>query len=657
MGRLARTRPRVVDSQQGTGKLADILNTGISALLSTQRAISVTGNNIANVNTEGFARQRVLFASRQGTDTGVGSVGSGVTIAAIERSYDRFLAGELLDRTTSDARANSFSLLAERVDALTGDSTSGVAPALVNFFAAVQDMANKPGAIPERRVVISRGEELASSIGFIDTQLSELAEEVNGRVIGAANTINGLAADIATINNRIVAAATPRDSTSSDLQDSRDRLITELATLVDVTVVDRSDGAVNISIGNGQPLVVGDVAGELVTFSDNADPTRVTVGLASLAVPQDLGRLIRGGELGALLAFRSEVFDGARSQLGVIAAGLSQAVNEQQGLGLDLDGNLGGAFFDIGEPVTAPARDNAGTGSVAASITDAGLLTGDRYRLGFDGADYTLTNVRTGASQTGAGPTLGFEGISVSVSGTPAAGDSFDIAPVANAASTLRVALSDPRGIAAAGPLTSQAALANLGTGALQNLEVTDIAGIPLAAPVTLSFNADALGPGVPGFDVTGIAGGPIAYDPATDSDGVDVSLGGFAFRLQGRPEDGDSFLIRNNTDGTGDNRNGLALAALQQEPLLSNGTLSFRGAYGSLVSDVAVRTAQARNTARTESALLDQARSAVASVQGVNLDEEAANLLRYQQAYQAAAQFITVSDTLFQSLIGAVGR
>lgn len=636
--------------------MADILNIGTSALLSLQRAISVTGNNIANVNTEGFSRQRVDFAALPPQDIGVGFIGSGVTIAGITRSYDQFLAGDLRDRTASEASARTLADLAGRVDGLLANPNTGLAPALDGFFAAVQDVANNPGSLPERQVLLARGQELADRFAYLDARLNDFSQESNVRINDAVREINSLAASLADLNDQVVLAFTG-NAPPNDLLDTRDQVLNRLAELVGVTTAEQGDGAVNVFIGNGQSLLVGNTVTELVAFNDPADPTRLAVGVAGLATPTDIGRFLQGGELGAVLSFRGELLDGARSQLGVIAAGFAAEVNGQQNLGLDLNGNLGGDFFTLPEPAVGNAATNTGTGSIAATIDDASALTGDRYRLSFDGTDYTLTNTRTNASLSGPGPNFSVDGVSITVSGAPAAGDSFLVAPVANAASGIGVDLSDPRLVAAASPLRSAASIGNAGSGVLRELTVSDSSGLPLGSAVTLTFNPDALGAGVPGFDVAGIAGGPIAYDPATQSAGIDAGLGGFSFRLQGVPAAGDSFTIQNNLDGSGDNRNALALGALQQAPLLFGGTASFQDAYGTLVAGVAVRGAQASNAAATEASLLDQARNSLSSIQGVNLDEEAANLLRYQQAYQAAAQVIAVADELFQVLLNATGR
>ncbi len=636
--------------------MANVLNIGTSALLSLQRAISVTGNNIANVNTEGFSRQRVEFAALPGQQTGAGVIGSGVTIAGITRSYDEFLAGDVRDRGANAAAAQAFADLTGRIDGILTDPNTGLAPAIDNFFSAMQDVANNPGSLPERQVLLGRGEVLADRFSYLDARLRDLSQESNIRIEGAARDINALARNLGELNDQIV-LANATGTAPNDLLDSRDQVLNRLSELVGVNTVTQSDGAVNVFIGNGQSLVVGNNVTELTTFTNPDDPTEINIGVAGLVEPTDIGRFLTGGELGGTLSFRGEVLQAARSELGLLAIGISEAFNDQQNLGLDLNGDLGADFFATLEPAVSANRDNTGTGQVVGVVDDVSALTGDSYALSFDGTDYTLTNTRTNASQTGSGPSFSVDGVTITVSGSPAAGDSFEVSPTGNAASFFSVALDDPRQIAAASPLRSEQSLANAGTASLSELTVSDVAGLPLAGPVTLTFNPDALGVGVPGYDVAGIGGGPIAYDPSTDAAGIEVTLGGFSFRLEGSPQAGDSFRIENNVDGSGDNRNALALVDVQRAPVLFGGTTSFQDAYASLVADVAIRGSQARSTADTEGALLEQSRAALNSAQGVNLDEEAANLLRYQQAYQAAAQVIAVADEVFQTLLNATAR
>jgi len=638
--------------------VADLLNIGTSALLSLQRALSTTGQNIANVNTAGYSRQRVDFATLPPEATGAGFLGTGVKVDSITRSYDQFLAQDVRSRSSSSAGFSTLSGLTSRIDNLLADPSVGIAPGIEGFFGALQDVANNPGSIPERKVLLGEASELAGRFQALDTQLRSLNSEVSQRITTTVKDINALASNIASLNEQVVRATTATGGQPpNDLLDARDQAINRLAEKVGVTTVTQEDGAVNVLVGNGQALVVGFTASELQTFRDPFDATRVNVGIAGLASSTDIGRFLTGGELGAALSFRGGVLDSTRNELGLLAAGIAATFNEQHSRGMDLNGQLGGNFFRPLEPAVAASSGNTGAATVSASLGDVSALTGADYRISFDGAQWTLRNEQTGASQTGAGPAFTVDGVDIAISGTPAAGDSFLIQPVGQGANLFALEITNAADFAAASPVRNSAGSANLGNASLSALSVDDAAGLPLGGAITLTFNPDALGVSVPGYDVTGSAGGPIAYNPAIDSGGIAVTLGGLSFELGGTPVAGDTLSIANNTDGSGDNRNALALGALQTAQTLDGGTASYQDSYAGLVADVAVSSRQASAAADAESTLLQQAISARDSVQGVNLDEEAADLLRFQQAYQAAAQVISVADTVFQTLLDATRR
>ncbi|MEQ9464744.1 MAG: flagellar hook-associated protein FlgK [Haliea sp.] len=638
--------------------MADLLNIGTSALLSLQRALSTTGQNIANVNTAGYSRQRVDFATLPPEATGAGFLGTGVKVDSITRSYDQFLAQDVRSRSSSSAGFSTLASLTSRIDSLLADPSVGIAPGIESFFGALQDVANTPGSIPERKVLLGEASELAGRFQALDAQLRGLNSEVSQRITTTVQDINALASNIASLNEQVVRATTQTGGQPpNDLLDARDQAINRLAEKVGVTTVMQDDGAINVLVGNGQALVVGFTASELQTFRDPFDATRVNVGIAGLATSTDIGRFLSGGELGAALSFRGGVLDSTRNELGLLAAGIAATFNAQHSKGLDLNGQLGGNFFRPLEPAVTASAGNTGSATVSAGLADVGALTGADYRISFDGSQWTLRNQQTGASQTGAGPAFSVDGVDITISGTPAAGDSFLIQPVAQGANLFALEITNAAAFAAASPVRSSSGSANLGDGGLSALSVNDASGLPLAGAITLTFNPDALGAGIPGYDVAGSAGGPIAYNPATDSGGIAVTLGGLSFELAGTPAAGDTLGIANNTDGSGDNRNALSLGALQAAPILDGGTASYQDSYAGLVADVAVRSRQASAAADAEGTLLQQAISARDSVQGVNLDEEAADLLRYQQAYQAAAQVISVADTVFQTLLDATRR
>ncbi|HAN67593.1 MAG TPA: flagellar hook-associated protein FlgK, partial [Halieaceae bacterium] len=382
--------------------MADLLNIGTSALLSLQRALSTTGQNIANVNTAGYSRQRVDFATLPPEATGAGFLGTGVKVDSITRSYDQFLAQDVRSRSSSSAGFSTLSGLTSRIDNLLADPSVGIAPGIEGFFGALQDVANNPGSIPERKVLLGEASELAGRFQALDTQLRSLNSEVSQRITTTVKDINALASNIASLNEQVVRATTATGGQPpNDLLDARDQAINRLAEKVGVTTVMQEDGAVNVLVGNGQALVVGFTASELQTFRDPFDATRVNVGIAGLASSTDIGRFLTGGELGAALSFRGGVLDSTRNELGLLAAGIAATFNEQHSRGMDLNGQLGGNFFRPLEPAVAASSGNTGAATVSASLGDVSALTGADYRISFDGAQWTLRNEQTGASQTG----------------------------------------------------------------------------------------------------------------------------------------------------------------------------------------------------------------------------------------------------------------
>jgi flagellar hook-associated protein 1 FlgK len=138
---------------------------------------------------------------------------------------------------------------------------------------------------------------------------------------------------------------------------------------------------------------------------------------------------------------------------------------------------------------------------------------------------------------------------------------------------------------------------------------------------------------------------------------GSDIDVNGWRVQVSGAPAIGDRFTVTNNSSGTGDNRNALQLAAALQKPVLDGGTTSLSDGVSKFVSGIGVTTRQAQVSRDAQAAVHEENKATLDSISGVNLDEEAANLIKYQQAYQAAAQVIRIADTLFQTLLGATGR
>lgn len=642
-----------------------IFGTATSGLLAFQRSLSTTGHNIANVNTPGYSRQRVEVATQVPQISGAGFIGSGVKVTTVTRLYDQFLTDRVRASTASVNNLDIYSQYAGRIADVLGDADAGLNGALENFFNSVQTLANDPTSVPARQLVLSEADSLVARFQYLDDQLDTTREEVNDQLGSLVEEVNSLSQSIADINKEIVVAiGHGGGQPPNDLLDTRDLMLEQLSELVAVTRLEQDDGALNVFIGNGQSLVTGFTAATLSVQGSAYDATEMDIMYSVGAVSSNITDNISGGKLGGLLSFRSDMLDPAQNALGRISAVLGTEFNLQHALGVDLDGNLGGDFFTLGAPEVSRHNGNTGSGTVTASFDDAtiGALTIQDYIISYDGAAWSLTDVDGNAvTMTGLGTLaspFNADGLNIVVGGAPDPGDRFMIRPTRTGGEDVGLAINNVREIAAAAPVRIAEATnanglpTNGGSGRLAYTSV-DSGFAALAADITITFDT-ALNQ----FSYTdgGAVSGTLAYDPTTDS-GTSFSIAGVNFTVTGTPSNGDVFVLGNNTTGIGDNANALLLAGLQGGLTVENGSTNFQGAYAQLISDVGTKARQAEIGGTAQQALLRQARSDRDSLSGVNLDEEAANMLRFQQAYQAMAQVVTVADSMFQTLLSAVRR
>ena len=545
--------------------MANIYDVGSSALNSMQRAIATTGHNIANVNTEGYSRQEVLLGTRTPEKVGQVEIGTGVEVSNIRRAHDQFLMADVQSRSSSNGYFQLYAKTAQNIDGLLADPSTGIAPAIDKFFAAMEAVASNPSSAPERQVMLSEAEMLAQRFNYVDTRLSEFAGELNTRMANMTDNINALAIDIAQLNESIVALSSGSRGAPNDLLDRRDQAITDLSELIGVQKATQEDGSINVLIGKGQRLVIGNNAEQLrmVLPAAQDGPSQLFLSVPSGAESEVTAKLT-GGELGGVLDAGAKLVNKARREVGLLAVGVTETFNRQHSQGSDLNGDQGEAFFlNLGATVTG-SRGNSGLLTVTANITQEQNLTGDGYSIRYEDAGIRLTNLSSGESQIVDAGLLELPGLSITIPNQigGVSGDIFFIEPTLGAASSMGVTLTDPSKIAAA----------NFGS-------------------------------------------------------------------------------------AVGDNRNMLSLIELRDAKTLKAGTQGYASLYGSTLSSIAVETRSAVSNAETELSLLRSAEDRLEGIRGVNLDEEASNLIRYQQAYQAAAQVITVANEIFDALLMASRR
>ncbi len=643
--------------------MSDLLNTAVSGLMTYQRALGTVSHNISNVNTPGYSRQSADLVTRTPQYIGGNYLGSGVQIEAVSRYYDRFMTETVRDSNSSYYRLEKFSALASNIDDILADPVGGISPILQEFFSAVQGVSDDPASTTARLHMINTANALANRMQTFNTRLQQLENNSATDVRTTVEEINDLVEGIRNINQTMEEMARGNGATeqAADLLDQRDALIDELSKKVSLQVVNgENPSEISIMIGNGQTVLNGTNAFRLVAQPDAADPRRDVIVYEGVINQQDISAQLTGGELGGLLDFRSRVLSMARNSLGRVAVGLAESFNAQHREGMDLNGNLGGDFFAYSGPVTTPFSTNNGSATVSTTITDVSQLTREDYTLYYDGANWQLTadngSSISVADASPANTLIDFEGIRVTIDGasTPVAGDQFTIRPTLDAPREFRVLIDDPNLIAAAGPVRAEASLQNLGDVSITQPEVFDSSNPNLLATVNLvfdnpatTFTADAA---LTTGGVTYAAGAAIPW-----SNDMQIEVNGWRAQLSGQPQPGDRLLAEANIGGEGDNRNALALAGLQTQGLFDGGRANYQEAYAGFVGEIGTLTATAQVERDAQQSLLSQAEDRRGSFVGVNLDEEAADMIRFQQAYEATARVITTAQTIFDTLINSV--
>jgi len=646
--------------------MGNIYSIGKSALLSANYAISVTGHNISNASTPGYNRQVILQSGKIGQQFGFGFVGNGVQLDDIRRVYDEFLGKQFLDTQSESSRLNTYYNQIAKINNKLADDTAGVSPALQAFFSAVQEIASTPTSAATRQAMLSEAQILAGRYNNLAKQVNEQRELSNAQIIHSVELINTYGQEIAKLNDQIARAQIAiQDPAPNDLLDQRDYLIAQLSQEIGVRTVVNGN-SLDVYIGNGQPLVINDQAFPMYAEYSAKDPMQVEIGYINngqkIQIPE---KLLTGGNIKGYMDYRNEQIDPVLNELGLIAINLAADFNTQHKLGMDLNGDMGIDLFGFNTVASVGNKD--GTGSVKATIDLNHLkdLKASNYQIELQGSQYKITRLSDGVEvwNGAAMPTAPIDGITFTETGL-AAGDVLVIKPLNEVAASLNVLISDSNKIAAALPIRTGKNENNLGTGKISLGELVALnnpgASVPSVPPALELTVSGVNGSGVPlitpnqAVTVTYADGTTSTHPPGTFTyeEGMTIALGDFTFNITGNLEVGDKFYVEPNTGGTGDNRNMLALAALQDAMTMLNGTTSYQGAYSQLVNRVGSKTRELEVMSTSTANLLNSIYEEQQSQSGVNLDEEAINLMKYQQNYNAASKVIQTANEMFDAIL-----
>ena len=663
--------------------MSRLLNTGISALTANQAALQTTGHNISNVNTAGYSRQTVALQTTTSQFMGNGYIGNGVSIATITRNYSALLNRQSnAAGAVSAADAARYQSLNQMQDVFSGgDSSLGAAiNSMMNAFA---DVETAPADSTARNVVLTRMNELASRFRSASQMLEEQDYTTKQQITNNVTLVNGLANQVATLNAQI-SRALATGHTPNDLLDARDQIIREINQYVQTSQVDADDGSISLFIGGSQPLVLGTSSGQLSLDITEEYPGS---GKLSLYFSQPGGQKVEltaatvgGGEIAGLLKFNNDDLVTGRNLLGRLALAIGDALNQQNKSGLTLSRELGGDLFKLSLTTPGSSSNITGitTGSATVTVSDSTKLVASDYKLVFganhpadtrllrlsDGVTHNITSTNPDLQWDAAAGTFTADGLTFQIpaSGIAAnSGQSILFQPFQKAADEIQALVHNPDDLAVANAVTASITNTNSGTLQMSRLETVDAANIPLVdRPLRLVFDNNN------GFIVEAYDGSAwAAVTPAVSGtyrsgESIDLSNFGFKLTMTGTPADGTIVTVGNTKDlGEGlklNAGNASAFLALRDAAIFDNGTKLSDG-FSAAMAVIGTRTQSAKYAAELSNTVATNLEADRTAVSGVNLDEEAARLLQYQQAYQASAKVIQIAQSLFDNVINAVGR
>ena len=673
--------------------MASLINIGMSGLNASQGALATVGNNIANANTSGYSRQQIVQGSGASQQVGGVFIGTGTTLADVRRVYNAYLDAQLQTTTSLNGDAQAYLDQIGTVDKLLSDKNTGVSAALSSFFSSLQTSAAAPGDVSARQLLLTSAQTLSNRFNSISSQLNQQNEGINSQLDTLTSMVNQHTATIASLNKQI-AQATTGGNTPNNLLDARNEAVRTLNELVGVTVQEH-DNVYDITLGTGQALVQGSTSNTLSAVPGQVDKSQYSIQINYQQSSSDVTSVLSGGKIGGLLRYRDDVLAPAINDLGRTAIVVADAINQQLGQGLDANGEFGSSLFTninsekaITQRSLAATGNSVGSSNLNVSISDSSQLTAYDYKVTFTSAtEYTI---QRSDGQDAKGPfKLGdkqvIDGFTLQLpkDGAVAAGDTFKVSPTRSGASNIGVQMTDANKLAFAGPLVAGAGGSNTGTGAVGGLNLSsalDIysgtnlgqSQIEAAMPVRIVFDG-VNGDGAHAYRVLNEKGEKISDGtyvpgqdnavtikvPVTNADGsvTDVS---FDATLSGTPGKGDSFDIQFNKDGKADNRNANELLGLQTKATVGadsqgNGGVSMATSYSQLVSKVGGKASQAAVDGTANGAALAYAKEVRSSVSQVNLDEEASNLVKFQQYYTASSQIIKAAQATFSTLINSL--
>ena len=659
---------------------SDLLGIGTSGVLAQQRLLQTTSNNIVNVNSQGYVRERTLIYTN--------SVGLGTGDMVSERVINAYAQAEVRRDTSAYHAAGSRYDQLFQLDSLLGDASNSVGTTITSYFKAFHTANESPAEVGGRKTTLSELSGMVDRFHTLSAQLDKQSDTINSTIGDETDRVNSLLNSINDLNQAIVRTqGSPEENLM--LFDQRDEAIRQLSEKMEVRTVTQPNGSMLVNMSTGHSLVLDGGVAQFKVVPGSPDSRDARLQLTLGANQANINDKDLGGAIGGLFTARNDL-EPAKRELGQLAVAMADAMNQQNRLGMDLDNELGGDLFSLKGSQGLPYAGNQGNGAASVNFVPGkgSEVTTFDYEVQFNSATgYEVFSIdgsgqRTSVA-TGTTPPAKFEvaghGIEIDLSGTPVGGDKIVLQPTKHAAAGMEQAATRPEDIALASPIKADKNSQNLGSG---EIKVNSVYNTGTGS----GFGTNTLDPSAPQVIKIDGSGNYEVYDKNNNLLGVapasskgqnlmsalEMPLGtpivpaltpGYDFSITGKVEANDSFTLSYNKDGFADNGNGLALAELQNKELVrknnnaatSNDKMTFNDAYSALVTGVGNKASQAKTLLQANEAKLTQSTGIYESVSGVNLEEEAANLIRFQQSYAASAQIVNTAKTIFDTLLSSV--
>jgi flagellar hook-associated protein 1 FlgK len=651
----------------------NLYQTGVSGLLTAQQQLATTGNNIANVNTEGYSRQRVEQGVTAQQRIGSNYIGTGTYVQDITRIFSQFSYKEQLITQTNKGHADGMNTSMTQLNDLMNFSGTAIADSLDRFYQSINSIADNPNDAGIRSITLTEANVLTSAFNTLNDNFNELEKSTNNEIEEMATRISQIATEIGQVNAQILNnQSIENNGQPSSLLDRRDQLLLELSQYTKVTTVEDQNQVQTVMIGQGTTLVAGITAFQVQVTAGDPDAYQTQLTLVNGKTNQPLVSDKLGGALAAKMAFRDQHLAQTRREIDRLAIAISDTLNQAQSEGLDLNQLQGADFFtDINSAEALSARvqglsQNTGTLQATITITDVSKLPADEFKLTYDGTNYLMQNLTDNSITTlgtpGAGSyTTPYGFVFNEVSGSPSIADSFILRPTENAAANMKVQLTDGSAIAASSAVFIAPSDNNVSPGELKIVKMLDPVNARAAIPVRIDVLENPSGTFTYTYtDNTGTTSAPQSYTPPSQVINIPPAPATtlFTVELSGTPSgvapNAPEQFFLTDAYGSGNSVNAFNMAATQEKAVLNNNRETIPQSLSIATAKVGSTAKSASLVAETADSLYTQAYNRNQQVSGVNLDEEAANMLKFQQAYTAASRIISTANALFDALLSA---